>query len=481
MRTAAGPRPLPTATPTSQGIEPAGIAGLLEELDADSRIEPHSLVIMRRGSVVASGWWRPFSSSRLQRVHSISKSFTSTALGLAIDEGLLSLDDPVVELVWDARSFPRDNRGILVRHLLSMASGHSWDTWHDAVGRDPGDPARGFLDLPVDGNPGITFAYNQSCTYTLAAILQRLTGQRLSEYLRPRLFDPIGIGDVVWSRYDGAGELGYGGLHLQTDALARFGELYRQHGRWGSTQVLPAGWVHEASRTHVATPGGPGPDWGLGYGYQFWISRHGFRADGAFGQFCLVLPDQHLVVAMTAATLDMQAVLDAIWQHLLPVVQDRPLAAAADEDDLLTRLNTLAIPTQRDLRGSPDQVLPWLAGSFEVVSAGGRPPFDRILLNADPTGGTWRLTLDAGDDRVTISFRPSAWSVTNGSTGSAGSLPVAVTGGWRADGDLELHLLFLETPHRLLLTCSSSSSTAHSRWFTEPPHGDRLADLRAHV
>jgi len=169
-------------------------------------------------------------------------------------------------------------------------------------------------------------------------------GKRLSEYLRPRLFEPLGITDTIWTRHRGGLELGQGGLHVRTEAIAALGELYRRRGRWGTRQVLPAGWADLAAAPHMPTSGDAGPDWRSGYGFQFWQSRHGYRADGAFGQFCLVLPEQAAVVALTAATMNMQAVLDAVWEHLLPAMDRAPSEPGA-ADRLARRLDGLEVPT----------------------------------------------------------------------------------------------------------------------------------------
>ena len=191
---------LPRSAAAEQGVDPGAVLAFVEAVDTDPAIELHSLMVLRHGHVVAEGWWAPHTPQRTRLLYSLSKSFTSTALAFALNEGLVDLDHTAVsyfpefsDQIIDPRS-----RAITLRHLASMASGHDHDMLDDAVERDPDEPVRGFLLVPPDESPGSVFAYSQPCTYTLAAIIQRRTGQRLSEYLRPRLLDPLRIGEVGW-------------------------------------------------------------------------------------------------------------------------------------------------------------------------------------------------------------------------------------------------------------------------------------------
>ena len=227
----------------------------------------------------------------------------------------------------DAPADPSDNlKAMTVRDLLTMTCGH--DTEPKAAGGAPS--VKQFLAHPVVYKPGTHFQYNTMGTYVLSAIVTKVTGQTVLDFLRPRLFEPLGIEDPVWDGSPEGNSLGGYGLHLRTEDIAKFGQLYLQHGKWHGKQLVPESWVEQATSKQVLNEKSDhadiGSDWQQGYGYQFWRCRHNaFRGDGAGGQFCVVLPDQDAVVAITAQTGDMQGELNAIWNKLFPAFGDKPL------------------------------------------------------------------------------------------------------------------------------------------------------------
>ncbi|MET8224691.1 serine hydrolase domain-containing protein [Streptomyces sp. NPDC005301] len=473
-------RPLPESGPAAEGVDASGVHAFLDAVEAAPGIEPHSLMILRHGRLVASGWWAPYTPERPQLLYSLSKSFTSTAAGLAATEGLLDLDEPVVSYFPEFEADITDprSRAMLVRHVASMASGHLAETHDAAFRRDRAEPVRGFLLTPPDRDPGTVFAYNQPATYTLAAIVQRVTGRTLTEYLRPRLFDPLGIGEVAWIQRPSGRDLGFSGLHATTDAIARLGQLYLQDGVWEGRRLLPAAWIAEATRAHVSTwdgtPQGRESDWQQGYGFQFWRARHGYRGDGAYGQFCLVLPEHDAVVATTAATEQMQELLNLVWRHLLPAFGPAPLPGH-DDESLRKRLAELALaPVPGD--GAPrTRAESWTGARFAPAAddtGAARPKkLTGVLVDADGDG--WTLTLDESGTLLRLRLGGAGW------TTDGGPVPTAVSGGWSDADTLRADVLFLETPHRLSVTCSLTSRTFTARWHTVPLHGGPLASLRA--
>jgi CubicO group peptidase (beta-lactamase class C family) len=318
------------ATPESLGI-PSG--AILEWVDELERIAPdfHSLMIVRHGRVAAEGWWAPNAPELSHALFSVSKSFTSTAVGMAIAEGRFGLDDPVVSFFPDEApaSVSPNLAAMKVRHLLAMCTGHT--SVCDSVFETEGNWSRAFLALPVEYEPGTHFTYNTPATYMLSAIIQKKTGLRLLDYLGPRLFEPLGIDNPTWEQNQQGINVGGFGLRIRTEDIARFGQLYLQKGVWGGKRLISAEWVDAATSKKVEARAdfNPHADWLQGYGYQFWRGCHdSFRGDGAFGQFCLVVPDKDLVIAMTAGIGPMHEVLESLWRVVLPGLQ----ATALPED-----------------------------------------------------------------------------------------------------------------------------------------------------
>lgn len=187
--------------------------------------------------------------------------------------------------------------------------------------------------------PGTHFVYNTPGTYTLSAIVTKVTGQTVLEYLKPRLFEPLGIENPRWDASAEGNSLGGYGLFVRTEDIAKFGQLYLQKGKWNGKQLIPEKWVEQATSKQVdndkAGHAKMGGDWTQGYGFQFWRCQHNaFRGDGKDGQFCVVIPDKDVVIAITALTGDMQAELNVVWDKLLPALGDKPLpdnGAAAEK------------------------------------------------------------------------------------------------------------------------------------------------------
>ncbi len=480
-------RPLPTATPAAQGVDARGVHAFLDALESAPDIEPHSLMILRHGHLVASGWWAPYTPERPHLLYSLSKSFTSAAAGFAVAEGLMRLDDPVISYFpeFEADITDPNSRAMLVRHVASMASGHLDETYERAFGRDPAEPVRGFLLTPPERAPGTVFAYNQPATYALAAIVQRVTGASLTEYLRPRLYEPLGIGEALWQQRQEGRDLGFSGLFTTTDAIARLGLLHLGGGVFQGRRLLPESWIAEATRSHVSnadgTPEGAESDWQQGYGFQFWRSRHGYRGDGAYGQYCLVLPEHDVVIAMTAATEQMQDVLKLAWEHLLPAFGDAPAGPAAGESAadaaLRERLAGLELPPLAGKPAPPDDRDAWSGAEFGP--AGGecpqQPTLRAVEVTADRDGG-WTLGLVEPDARLDLPFGAPGWTV---GAPSDPAVPTAVSGGWTDQDTLAVDVIFLETPHRLTLTCSLADRSFTARWHTMPLGGGPLHGHRA--
>ncbi|MFG1623048.1 serine hydrolase domain-containing protein [Kribbella sp. NPDC049227] len=340
---------LPRSTPEDQGLSGAALDTFVAALDA-SEPEIQTVMLLQHGHVVLEEEWSPYRRTDPHLLFSVSKSFTSTAVGLAIDSGLLTLDDKVISF-FGADELPEtisDNLAAMtVRHLLTMTTGHSEDTVA-ALSRDR-RMVKIFLGLDVDHEPGTVFVYNSGATYMLSAILQRLTGERLLDYLKPRLFEPLGITEATWQVSREGITVGGWGLSINTESLAKFGQLLLQHGAWEGKQLVPAEWYEAATSKQVPNDNQENPDWQQGYGFQFWRGRNNtYRGDGAFGQFVMVFPDHDAALIVTSATADMQAIVDTVWDHLLPALEGKEVTPEARPDRLELPPPTGPAPTSGD-------------------------------------------------------------------------------------------------------------------------------------
>ncbi|MBC8170321.1 MAG: serine hydrolase [Anaerolineae bacterium] len=344
------------ATPESQGIASAAILQFVEAVERQIQ-EFHSFMLLRHGKVVAEGWWSPYGREHPHMLFSLSKSFTSTAVGLAMAEGRFSIDDSVLSFFPDEAptEISEHLAAMRVRHLLSMSTGHAVDTIPPMFEQLDGQWTKGFFEVPVVHEPGTHFLYNTGATYMLSAIVQKTTGMKLVDYLESRLFQPLGIENAVWEESPQGINTGGFGLSIKTEGIAAFGQLYLQKGIWAGNRILPESWVEEATAFQVANGNDPKSDWAQGYGYQFWRCQHNaYRGDGAFGQYCIVMPEQDAILAITGGMPDMQVPLNVVWDILLPAMQADALPDNAEAQNQLTeKLSNLALPLVQGEPSSP--------------------------------------------------------------------------------------------------------------------------------
>jgi len=318
---------LPRASPASQHFDAAAFDRYLAAV-AETQTNMHSVMIVRNGKVVAEHWFEGFAPDQPHVMHSVSKTFTATAVGFAIYEGYISLTDKVIDFFPDKLPADvNDNlRALEIRHLLTMSSGHDVDPK-----RGEGDWLEAFFHAPFIHQPGTEFVYNNLATYVLSAIVQKTTGLKLADYLEPRLFRPLAIDGYEWEESPAGINCGGWGLYIKTEDMAKMGLFILQKGKWQGKQLLPEAWFDDATRSHIdslpadtkredLTITKEDSDYLHGYGYQIWRSRHNsFRAYGAYGQYILVLPELNAVIATTAQVNDIQAQaeLNLIWDNLL--------------------------------------------------------------------------------------------------------------------------------------------------------------------
>lgn len=347
---------LAPASPESLGISSKAILNFIQALEKQQPNELHSFMLLRHGKIAAEGWWNPYNQDSPHMLYSLSKSFTSTAIGIAQSEKLLSIHDAVISFFPnDIPKNPSHNlKEMRIRDLLRMTTGHSAEVT-DLMQKDSLSWVRGFLSQPVQYKPGTHFVYNSAATYMLSAIIQKVSGKSLHEYLGSRLFTPLAIENPSWENSPQGISIGAWGLKIKTKDIAKFGQLYLQKGKWNGKQLIPAAWVQEASALQTSNGSDPNLDWEQGYGYQFWRCRHdAYRADGAFGQFCIVFPEQQAVLAITSGSKNMGGILNLVWEQLLPAFKKAPLGENKEAQNALEdKLKYLTLAVSKGSSSSP--------------------------------------------------------------------------------------------------------------------------------
>lgn len=426
--------PLATADPRHAGVDAQGV---LDLLDGAAHLDLHSIAIARGGQVLARGWWAPYAPDLRQLVYSISKSVTATTIATLVEDGLLGLDEPVLEqlppaALAGAGTIAEVWRRVTLRHCLTMTVGHAQDAWSRQL-NEADEPIHPILADPPGHEPGTVFAYNQVATYLASRAAEHRGGAPLDVLARERVLGRIGETDMVWETDNGGHPWGFSGVRIRTDEVLALAQLWLDRGAAAGRQVVPADWVDEASAPFLPWAADEQSDWTRGYGQSFWTSQYGYRADGAFGQLGLVLPEQQLAVAVTSEIEDMGELLELIWRHLVPAV-GRTGTAEADER-LRERLASLTIPTLATMAGPPEH------RTFAVDPASDVAGVRSVQIDAE--GSTLTLTREGEDIRVEVG--DAAWCTTaplvDGRT-----LPVSASGGW-IDQGYRAEVRLIETPH----------------------------------
>ena len=276
----------------------------------EQKLNVEGITVLHRGKEIARRRWVPETP---RNVFSVAKSFTSIAVGMAIDEEKLALNDRVLDFFPGQAPAGEDPRlaSLELEHLLTMTRGHGEFSRPRSVAEA--------LSQDLAHDPGTVFVYDNGSTLLASAMVSRAVGKTVLALLTERLFRPLGIPDPVWAESDDGHTIGGTGLSLSTGSLALFGQFLLQRGNWQGKQLVSSAWIDGATRTQVSTKDSRHPDYDLGYGYQFWTCRHGaYRCDGRDGQFVVVLPREEAVAAINSDEEDMHPILYAVWDYILP-------------------------------------------------------------------------------------------------------------------------------------------------------------------
>jgi CubicO group peptidase (beta-lactamase class C family) len=324
--------------PEKHGVGSMDIIRFLHAVK-DIKSHLHSFILLKNGVVIAEGYQYPYEPGLPRLLHSGSKTFTAVAIGIAVGEKLLKLEDKVISFfpeyvdVEMDRKFPE----MTVKNLLEMATGHYVDSIMEITDKD--DWIESFIKMPLKNDPGKEFLYDSGGTFMLSAILSKVTGITLEDYLKPRLFEPLEITEYEWDQKNGITTGGWG-LMLKPEDFAKLGMLFLCNGEFNGKRILNESWIEMASSKQIDTSDIEiREDWSQGYCFQMWRgSENTYRADGAFGQFCIVAPDKDIVAVITSEDGDSQELLSAFYKNIVQKAKDHPQFANGDVQDELTRM-----------------------------------------------------------------------------------------------------------------------------------------------
>ncbi|HOU02968.1 MAG TPA: serine hydrolase [Bacteroidales bacterium] len=323
---------LTRSTPEEQGVPSQTIANFFKSVE-EKGYDVHGLMMIRHGKVIVEHWWAPYAPDYQHAMYSATKTFTGAAVGFAVQEGLLNIEDKVISFFPDLLpdTISPQLAGLTVKHLLTMSVGHA-STRYTGSGLSQ---IRSFLAAKFAYDPGTSFAYNITASHMLSHIISKVSGVTISEYLKPRLLDPLGIKDVIWEMDNDGYNMGNGGSHMKTSDMAKMGLFLLNKGLWNGQQLLDPAWIEAATTPHIFQH----PEWtkeqidnakddgAQGYGYQIWMGRHNsYRAIGGQNQLIMVIPEYDFILVCHSSIGD-EAGFNSLIYDMLPSMSDKPLKA----------------------------------------------------------------------------------------------------------------------------------------------------------
>lgn len=346
--------PIPRAAyPEEVGVSSEIIGKFLDETE-NTGMGIHSFMIIRHGKVAAECYRTPFTPERPHTMYSVSKTVTATAIGIAVDRGLISLDDKVRDFFPELTEKIKDEKLDLlkVRHLLTMTSGKDPSVFAD---KRKGHWAKYYFSSPWYNEPGKEFKYVNENIYMLSAIINKVTGQCVRDFLTPNLFEPLGIEYPFWETDENGIEAGGWGLYLRTEDLAKIMLVYQNDGMYNGTRILSDSWVKDATSALADNSANSSGDAAVGYGYCLWrcAACNAYRADGMFSQFGIVFEDYDALVVVTSAVINEQSCRDLLWKFFPKAFEEEELKNASSHPKLAERLKNAVLTPPETASSSP--------------------------------------------------------------------------------------------------------------------------------
>lgn len=315
------------SSPESCGIPGKCIQNFLEQLQkACPDQETHHIMMVRHGKVICEGNFAPYQPGGRHVLYSVSKAFSSTAIGFLVSEGKLKTSDKILDFFPEYKEIAAPGMDCLTVHqILCMATGQDKQSGVHVVTKpeQTNDKMRQFFSCPSK-DAGRQFRYDGDASYALSRLVTKISNQHLDEFLQSRLFDKLGIRTPYFERCPEGYCIGYSGMKISIEEMAALGQLYLQNGRWKGEQILPESWVKQATSCHISTEQvTTGEDWNQGYCYHFWRGRHNtYRFCGAYGQMCVIMPElDALFLVQSAFDNDkLFHILDTFYETILPFI-----------------------------------------------------------------------------------------------------------------------------------------------------------------
>lgn len=437
---------LERATPESQGVASEKVGAWFDTLMSTHGTEIHSAMLLRHGKVIGEIHPSPFRAEHGHALFSCSKTFTAAAIGIAIGEKRLKMEDLVVDILGE--ELVGMQKTLSVGDLLTMRTGIRPSA---EIRKQPTEWTRKYLASETVDTPGKRFAYDSMATYVLSAIISHVTGESTLEYLRKRLFEHLHITEVGWDYGPEGVSCGGWGLYLQTESMAKFGQLLLDEGRWEGRQLIPSEWVDKMMSVHVESEG---------YGLQTWLCENGtaMRADGLHGQFIIVMPQEDMVAVITQCCNTREPgehERRALFRDIAPTLSEQALAESDAAKELADKEKRYALPMAKGERVGkrharhigqrielPDNKLKWKTLTL-------RRERGKMILDVEKEDGM-RESLRLGNGRweetkVATKFAPhSRGTVFGAFSGMGPHLTACGTYGWEGDNILNAKIIFVD-------------------------------------
>lgn len=310
---------LPVSALKQENVDPEGILAFIDRLK-EKNIRLHSFVLVRNGNIICSIDAYPYSSSYRHIINSCTKTFTSLAMGILYDKGLIDFDDKVNDYIKSPNAEKNGLGDLTIRHLITMSVGHDQEP---NVDRNK-EWALRLFDKPATYKAGTRFFYNNLASNTLSTIVTKVTGKTTEELLKECFFDRCGIHDYYWLKDPFNISLGAAGIYMKATDVAKLGQLFLNKGVLNGERIVSEEYIEMATSKQFDTA----PFYAAnksesiqGYGFHLWRSSHdAYRASGLFGQVCLVIPDRNIVAVFNSATSGSQPILDAFFDTVYPAI-----------------------------------------------------------------------------------------------------------------------------------------------------------------